>query len=103
MAPATAVTRTCEIVCPGCGRRRVVSERNARRAPKTCMLCRNPSKRGAVDDSDRRFWLKKFSDQAICEMAMGISNASEEHFEIALAEIRSWRSFLFPSQSGRAA
>jgi len=101
MATAVAVTPTCEIVCPGCGRIRLVSERNARRAPQTCMLCRNPSRRKDPDDKDRRFWLTRFSDLEICEMAIGIANASDEHFEESLSEIRLWRATLFPN--GKAA
>lgn len=99
---ATAVTPTCEIVCPGCGRRRTVSERNARRNPATCMLCRNPSKRRAPDDSDRRFWLKRFSDLEIAEMAINIDGAADDIFEAALAEVRNWRSCLL-ERNGKVA
>lgn len=67
------------------------------------MLCRNPSKRVDPDDKDRRFWLKSFSDQEICEMAIGIANVADEHFEMAMLEVSRWRSCLFPQQNGRAA
>ncbi len=102
MATAVAVTPTREIVCPGCGRIRLVSERNARRAPQNCMLCRNPGKRKDPDDKDRRFWLSRFSDQEICEMAIGIANAAEEHFDVAMVEVRMWRYRLI-EQNGKAA
>lgn len=67
------------------------------------MLCRNPARRKAPEDKDRRFWLTRFSDLEICEMAIGIANASDERFEAALLEIRIWRATLFPSQNGKAA
>lgn len=62
------------------------------------MLCRNPSKKAAPDDKDRRFWLRRFSDQAICEMAIGISGAAEENFDAALKEVCAWRDRLLPQK-----
>jgi hypothetical protein len=67
------------------------------------MLCRNPSKRAPVDDTDRRFWLKLFSDRAIAEMAINIAGEDEENMAAALAEVRAWRDFLLPTSRGQAA
>lgn len=67
------------------------------------MLCRNPSKRSPVDDTDRRFWLKRFSDQTIAEMAINISGVTEENMAAAIEEVRSWRSFLLPNSREDAA
>ena len=67
------------------------------------MLCRNPARRKDPDDKDRRFWLTRFSDQEICEMAIGIANVGDDRYDESLAEICGWRATLFPSQNGKAA
>ena len=92
---AIAASSTREIVCPGCGRRRTVSDRNARRKPQNCNLCRHPGKRKAPDDSDRRFWLKHFSDKEILEMAEGIFG-DEPEAKGDPGTVRAWRSLLLP-------
>jgi hypothetical protein len=83
------VTTTRLITCPGCGRQRVISDRNARRNPQTCNLCRSPKKYKPPDDGDRRFWLKKFTDKEILDLAFGVFQE-----EGSLECIRAWRSRL---------
>ena len=70
MVLAPAETR--EIVCPGCGGLRVLTARHARRAagsygrPTLCKRCRTPR---PPTDSDRRYWLRRFSDEDIVLLA----------------------------------
>ena len=90
MALASA-RATRELICPGCGRLRLVSSRTARRVPKTCNLCRHPSQYRPPTDSDRRFWLKSFTDREIVDLAFAIFD------EIVDAEnVHSWRERLCP-------
>lgn len=89
MSVALAPVR--EWVCPGCGRTRTLSERNARRKPQTCNLCRSQNKYKPPDDSDRRFWLKLFSDREIVDIVFGLF---EE--EGSLESVREWRARLLP-------
>jgi hypothetical protein len=88
---------TREVICPGCGRRRVLSDRNARRNPQNCNLCRHPDKVKPPDDSDRRFWLKQFSDKEILDIALGIFDQ-----EGSLESVREWRENLLPGVSAPA-
>jgi hypothetical protein len=88
-----ATTPAREIICPGCGRHRLVSDRNARRKPQTCNLCRHPDKHQPPEDKDRRFWLERFSDEEILHLAFGIF---EE--EGSLETIHLWRLHLGPEQ-----
>ena len=88
-----AMTPTCRITCPSCGRHRVVSDRNARRRPQTCDMCRNERSRKPPEDKDRRFWLQRFSDEEILRMVFGIF---EEEGDIEM--VRYWRSVLCPNQ-----
>jgi hypothetical protein len=60
-----------EVTCPGCGRRRIVSSRHARRLPETCKLCRNRSD-ARPTNRDFLFWLEIFSDEEIVEIAEAI-------------------------------
>jgi hypothetical protein len=58
------------VECSGCGRQRSVSARTARRGPGRCKLCLSGD--GNVpeaDDEARLFWLERFSDEDICELA----------------------------------
>lgn len=52
------------IVCPGCGSRRVVTDRSVRRAAQMggspCATCRGQSPVRQSRDSDLRFWLQAF-------------------------------------------
>lgn len=57
------------IVCPSCGRRRTVSTRHARRHPGTCRFCNKE------DTESRSFWLERFSDGEICNMAEAVFGA----------------------------
>ena len=80
-----------ELKCPGCGRTRLVSERNARRNPQSCNLCRSKPSRKPPDDTDRRFWLKLFSDREILEIAFAVFE-EEGDAETVLT----WRQELLP-------
>lgn len=60
-----------EITCPSCGQIRIVSARHARRAPKTCNLCRFPRTSGP-DEEDIRFWLERLSDEEIVEIVWAL-------------------------------
>jgi hypothetical protein len=65
---------TREVICPGCGDRRTLSIRHARRnagsygRPSLCKLCRTPRPKPPTD-SDRRYWLERFSDEDIVLLA----------------------------------
>ena len=56
---------------PGCGRTRDVSARTARRGAGRCKWCLSGD--GVTerpDDTDRAFWLERFDDSEIAEMAL---------------------------------
>jgi len=84
-----ALSSTREYICPGCGRRRTVDARTARRKPQSCNLCRHPGKHKPPDNKDRRFWLQRFSDEEILHMALGIFGGEGD-----LAIIAYWRTRL---------
>jgi hypothetical protein len=59
------------VECPGCGRTRDVSARTARRGAGRCRWCLSGD--GVIeppDDTDRAFWLERFDDSEIAEMAL---------------------------------
>lgn len=57
--------------CPSCGRQRSVSARTARRGPGRCRLCiSGDGVIEAPDDTDRRWWLERLSDEEIAEAAL---------------------------------
>jgi hypothetical protein len=59
------------VECPGCGRTRDVSARTARRGAGKCRWCLSGD--GIIerpDDDDRAFWLERFDDSEIAEMAL---------------------------------
>ncbi len=56
------------VVCSGCGNRRQLTSRQARRGTR-CRDCRHPLIERVVDDTDRRWALKHFSDHEIIELA----------------------------------
>jgi hypothetical protein len=58
------------VECPGCKRERLVSARTARRGAGRCRFCLDGT--GVVpdpDDESRRWWLERFSDDELFEMA----------------------------------
>jgi hypothetical protein len=56
--------------CPECGRQRSVSARTARRGAGRCTLCiSGDGVIEAPDDTDRAFWLERFDDSELAEMA----------------------------------
>lgn len=65
-----APEQTREVTCPRCGDKRVLSGRHARRnagsygRPGLCPQCRTPKPKPPTD-SDRRYWLRRFSDDEI--------------------------------------
>jgi hypothetical protein len=59
------------VECPGCGRTRDVSARTARRGAGRCKWCLLGD--GVIeppDDEDTTFWLERFDDSEIAEMAL---------------------------------
>jgi hypothetical protein len=59
------------VTCPSCGRERDVSARTARRGAGRRKWCLAGD--GTIeppDDSDRRWWLERFDDSEIAEMAL---------------------------------
>jgi hypothetical protein len=58
------------IECPGCNRERFVSARTARRGAGRCRWClAGDGHIERPDDDDRRWWLERFDDAELCEMA----------------------------------
>ena len=59
------------------------------------MLCRHPAKHEPPTDSDRRFWLRKFSDVELRDMAyaLGVEHASVEN-------VTNWRQRLNANGNG---
>ena len=61
------------IVCPRCGLSREVTARQARRSKGTvCRRCSHEKPRKPPTDRERRFWLNRFTDYEIAELASGI-------------------------------
>jgi hypothetical protein len=61
------------VECPGCSRERFVSARTARRGAGRCTHCISGD--GVIEaptDEDRAFWLERFDDESIYEMALGL-------------------------------
>lgn len=77
-----------EVVCPNCGGIREVSDRHARRTETAtlCLACRNPAKPDPPSDSDRRYWLERFSDAEIAVMVEAMTDRRAN-----LANIQRWR------------
>jgi hypothetical protein len=66
----TASTGVVRIECPSCGRERDVSARTARRGAGRCRFCLDGT--GDIpepDDEDRTWWLVRFDNQEIAELA----------------------------------
>jgi hypothetical protein len=58
------------VECPVCRRERFVSSRTARRGPGRCTHCMSgDGVSEPPDDDDRRYWLERFSDEELAEMA----------------------------------
>lgn len=79
-----------EAICPSCGRSRRLSGRHARRNP-VCSLCRHPAKVNPPTDSDRRYWLRIFSDEEIVQIAYFIFGQEGDP-----CVAHSWREALLP-------
>lgn len=92
VAAVSTIEPTRDVICPMCGGRRRVSGRHARRSP-VCSLCRHPAKIKAPEDKDRRFWLERFSDDEILDIAHGIFDKEGD-----LATIQAWRSHLIDDE-----
>jgi hypothetical protein len=68
---ATTSIELATVVCPSCGRERDVSARTARRGAGRCKWCLSGD--GIIeppDDTDRCYWLERFTDDEIVEMVM---------------------------------
>lgn len=77
--------------CPGCGRLRELTDRHVRRggAEKTlCNLCRFPARKLEITNTERRFWLRRYTDEQIALMAEAISNGVANRLEIQAWRIR---------------
>ncbi len=85
---ADKTTYRREVTCPNCGGIREVSDRHARRTETAtlCVACRNPSKHDPPSDTDRRYWLERFSDQEIVRMTEAMCDQKAD-----LANIQRWR------------
>jgi hypothetical protein len=58
------------VECPVCRRERFVSARTARRGAGKCRWClAGDGHIEPPDDDDRRYWLSRFDDQELCELA----------------------------------
>lgn len=68
----------------------MLSGRHARRNP-VCSLCRHPAKVKPPTDSDRRYWLKLFSDSDIVALAFFVFG---EEGDVRVC--RAWREHLLP-------
>jgi len=78
----TSVRRTYSqtVKCPGCGRFRELTDRHVRRGGTSttlCNLCRFPPRQIPVSNTDRRFWLRRYSDEDIALMAEAICANAE--------------------------
>jgi hypothetical protein len=70
---ATTSTERTTVTCPGCGRERDVSARTARRGAGRCRWClANDGVIEPPDDDDRLYWLMRFDDDDLCQMATTI-------------------------------
>ena len=92
MASAYSEEIPRDVICPSCGSVRRVSGRHARRSP-TCSLCRYPARVKPITNSDRRFWLKTFSDEEIIEIAFWMFNREGD-----IEAVRTWRAALYPDK-----
>lgn len=93
MATVASVRRTYSqtVACPGCGRPRELTDRHVRRggSEKTlCNLCRFPSRKIPPTDTDRRFWLRRYSDEDIAQMAEAITGRMADRASIYLWRTR---------------
>lgn len=76
------------VFCPGCGRPREVTDRHVRRGTVTttlCNLCRFPARRIPPTNTERRFWLKRFSNEEIVMMAEALFGGCDR------ANVEAWR------------
>jgi hypothetical protein len=70
---AIASTELTTVTCPGCGRERDVSARTARRGAGKCRWClAGDGHIERPEDTDRCYWLERFSDEDLCELATAI-------------------------------
>jgi hypothetical protein len=77
------------VTCPCCGRERHVSARTARRGAGKCRWCLSGD--GVIEapsDEDRTFWLSRFDDETIYEMALGLSRRRPDRAHICSERAR---------------
>jgi hypothetical protein len=82
-------TNLRSVICPGCGRVRELTDRHVRKigSEKTlCNLCRFPARRLPPTNTERRYWLRRFTDDEIAEMAEALFGAPADK-----ANIYAWR------------
>lgn len=75
--------------CPGCGRLRELTDRHVRRGgaeTTLCNLCRFPARRLPPTNAERRFWLRRYTDEQIAQMAEAVFGGESDH-----ANIYAWR------------
>lgn len=74
------------VICQGCGGERWLSYRRAKNPSALCSDCRWPdSERTRPTDEHRRWWLARFTDEAIAELAEAAFGFGDA------AAVRSWR------------
>lgn len=76
------------VACPGCGRLRELTDRHVRRGGSEttlCNLCRFPARILPPTNTERRFWLRRFKDEELIDMAEAIFGGCDP------ASIAAWR------------
>lgn len=87
---ATSARRTYlqTIRCPGCGRLRELTDRHVRRGgaeTTLCNLCRFPARRIPPSNTERRYWLRRFTDEDLACFAEALFGECDR------ASIAIWR------------
>lgn len=76
------------VPCPKCGRPRELTDRHVRRGSAhltLCNLCRFPARSLPPTNTERRWWLRNYSDEEIASMAEAIFGGADR------ANIYAWR------------
>jgi hypothetical protein len=84
---SSAIRRTPPSVivrCPTCGQERLISRRRASTAGQ-CQECRFPNAPRGPTDADRAWWLRRFDDETLAELAAMAFGAGDPR------AVSSWR------------
>jgi NMD protein affecting ribosome stability and mRNA decay len=87
---ATSVYVT--VTCPNCGDTREVTARHARRET-LCRRCINPPPSHPVTDATRRYWLERYTDREIAQIAGELMGR-----EVPVSVIHARRQKLLPAK-----